>query len=106
MKIQKMSSLVCGFFCIQIPCANIVLISRPSGSSQKMKDEVGKKYLTSNFMVKSLQFFNGGCSILQARSRYFIARDLTSVCTHKQDGVANPDIVYIKTHRTALPILE
>ena len=32
MKIQKMSSLVCGFFCILIPYADDFLIPRPSGS--------------------------------------------------------------------------
>ena len=31
-KIQKMSCLVCGFFCILVPCANILLIPRPSDS--------------------------------------------------------------------------
>ena len=52
---QKMSSLVCGFICIPVPCAHIFLIPRPSGISWIWKyapeDEVGKRYLTSNFMV-------------------------------------------------------
>ena len=30
MKIKKISSLVCGFFCILIPCADVFLIPRPS----------------------------------------------------------------------------
>ena len=36
------------------------------------KDKLGKRYLTSNFMVKSLRFFIGGGSASQARLRHFI----------------------------------
>ena len=73
---QKLTSLVWGIFCILIPCANIFLISRPSGNWWIKKfapeDEAGQRYLTSSFMVKSLQFFNGGGSTSQTRSRHFI----------------------------------
>ena len=31
-KVQKMSSLVCEFFCILIPCTNTFLIPKPSGN--------------------------------------------------------------------------
>ena len=56
------------------------------------EDEVGKRYLTCNFMVKSLQFFNGISPTLHATSWHFI--DLTRVCNPKQYGNANPKIVY------------
>ena len=38
------------------------------------EDEVGKGYLTSNFMVKLLQFINYGASTSQARSQQDIGR--------------------------------
>ena len=51
--------------CILILCANIFLIPRPSGNWEIKKivpeDEVGKRYLTSSFIVESLkkwQWFN------------------------------------------------
>ena len=42
------------------------------GSWSWRGDQVGKRYLTSNFMVKSFQFIDGGGSALQARSQHFI----------------------------------
>ena len=57
-------------------CANIFLILRPSGNLQVQKfgpqEEVEKRHLTSNLMVKSLQIFNRGDSASHARSGYFI----------------------------------
>ena len=42
------------------------------GSWSWTVDKAGKRYLTSNFMIKSLQFFNVGGPALQARSQHFI----------------------------------
>ena len=65
------------FFCILIPYMLIFFSFSNLQVTDKYKnlcleDEVGKRYLVSNLMVKSLQFSNRGNSALHVRLGYFI----------------------------------
>ena len=92
-----MSTLVCGFFCIIIPCANIYFSHSQTFRQlgiQKFtpEDEDQKRYLTFKFMVEALQFSDGGGFNIGTWITAFY-RGLTRICTPEQDGDANPEIV-------------
>ena len=81
-----MFSLVCGFFCILIPCANIFF------HSQAFRQLINIKICAWTWSWKKIFDFQFHRQI-QARSRH---RGLIRVCTPKKDDVANPEIVYFQ----------